>query len=56
MDDAILSVLRGLAALAPSFAEWLAAVIDRREDPFSRRVADILPESSASRAALEDIR
>lgn len=56
MDDAILSVLRGLAALAPSFAEWLAAVIEGREDHFSRRVADILPASSASRAAAQELR
>lgn len=54
-EDVAVAVLKGLAAAIPTVAAWLFDVTDGREDTFSRRVRDILPERSASRQAAEDI-
>jgi hypothetical protein len=54
-EDIALAVLKGLATAVPSFASWLAGLLDGEPSPsaFSRRVRDILPERSASREAAE---
>ena len=54
-EDVLFAVLKGLAAAIPPFASWLFGVTQGRDDVISRRVRDILPEKSASRAAAEDI-
>lgn len=44
-----------VAKVAPEFASWLRDVTDGRTDPISIRVADILPEESASRKAQREL-
>lgn len=60
VESAILAVLRALALAVPAFATWLASVVDGQDDPFSRRVADIvvdiLPVRSPAHDALDTIR
>lgn len=55
IEEAALAVLKGLVALAPTFGAWLADIIDRSGDdsPNTRRVRDILPVRSASRAVAD---
>lgn len=50
-DEILVALLKGLAMAIPMFAEWLAGLGD--DDPVVRRVRDILPEKSRSRAAAE---
>lgn len=52
-EEVAIAVLKGLAAAIPTVASWLRDVTSDREDAFSRRVRDILPERSASRAAAD---
>lgn len=53
--DEVLAVLAALARLVPAFASWLAEVTSGRTDPFSLRVADILPKKSKSAEAVEKL-
>lgn len=52
-ENVAIEVLKGLVTALPSFASWLADLLDNEPTPsaFSRRVRDILPERSASREA-----
>jgi len=50
-----ISVLSVLIKAYPQFADWIRDLIDGKIDPISVRVADILPEESASRKAQHDL-
>lgn len=56
-ENLAVAVLKTLATEIPAFASWLSGLLDGESEPspFSRRVRDVLPERSASRAAAEQI-
>lgn len=56
-DDALLAILKGLVVVVPAFGRWLAGLLDGADErpDFSRRVRDVLPARSASRAAAEEL-
>lgn len=49
--SAFITLAAVIAKVAPEFASWVRDVTSGKTDPISIRVASILPEESASRAA-----
>lgn len=53
--ETIARAIAALAPLAPGAVAWLRGILASHPDPVAQRVAQILPEDSASRRAQRDI-
>ncbi len=56
LEEIALSLLSFAAKIAPTVGEWIADLVDGKDDPMSLRVKDILPEESKSAQAAKKLR